>query len=207
MALDLSVYLVLGPETQNPIEVAKAAERGGVGLVQWRDKSGNAAAQVEAVAELVNALTIPVVVNDRADVAVAAGAAGVHVGHGDIHPTAARHIVGPDGIVGLTIHTQEEARAARGAPIDYASVGGVFATKSKINSHPPIGIGGFLAISELLRNDSGVPVIAIAGIDADRAAALAKAGAAGVAVMSAITKAADAEGAARALRGAVEATR
>jgi len=200
---DYSLYLLMGPDVADPVAVAVAAEAGGVSLVQWRDKGGSTADQVTAVRALVQALRVPVLVNDRADVAVAAGAAGVHVGHGDLTPQEARLIVGPDAIVGLTVHTLEEAAAADGAPIDYASVGGVFETTSKVNPNPPIGIDGFAAIATRLRKGQpDLEVVAIAGITAERARRRAEARADGVAVMSAITRAEDPEAAARPLRAA-----
>ncbi|GAB5376095.1 MAG: thiamine phosphate synthase [Acuticoccus sp.] len=202
---DLRLYLVMGPDVADAAAVAAAAVAGGVSLIQWRDKSGATADQVAAVRALVAASAVPVLVNDRADVALAAGAAGVHVGHGDLTPAEARAIVGPDAIVGLTIHSLEEAAAADGAPIDYASVGGVFETTSKVNSHPPIGLDGFAGVAARLRRvRPGLPVVAIAGITTERAAALAAAGADGVAVMSAITRAPDPREAAAALLSAVE---
>lgn len=200
---DLTTYLVLGPDVPDPVALVGAAVSGGVSLVQWRDKSGSTAEQVAAVRRLVEASAAPVLVNDRADVALAAGAAGVHIGHGDLDPWQARRIVGDAAIVGLTVHTMAEAEAADGAPIDYASVGGVFETTSKSNTHPPIGIDGFRAITERLRRDRPLPVCAIAGITPERARALARAGADGVAVMSAVTKAADPGAAAAALAAAV----
>jgi len=202
-ALDLTAYLVLGPDVADPQGIVRAAVAGGVSLVQWRDKSGSTAAQVAAVRRIVEASAVPVLVNDRADVALAAGAAGVHIGHGDLDPWQARRIVGDEAIVGLTVHTMAEAEAADGAPIDYASVGGVFETTSKSNPHPPIGIDGFVAITERLRRDRPLPVCAIAGITPERARALAAAGADGVAVMSAVTRAADPAAAAAALVAAV----
>ncbi|MCF3933118.1 thiamine phosphate synthase [Acuticoccus sp. M5D2P5] len=202
--LDLSVYLILGPDVPNPVDLVRKATAGGVGLIQWRDKGASTADQVAAVRALVAATSVPILVNDRADVAVAAGAAGVHVGHGDLTPHEARMIVGDRAIVGLTIHSLEEAAAADGAPIDYGSVGGVFETTSKHNPNPPIGLDGFTAIAERLRAAHRMPICAIAGITTDRARTLAKAGADGVAVMSAITKADDPEAAAATLRRAVE---
>lgn len=197
-----SLYLVMGPDVADPAALAAKAVAGGVTMIQWRDKGASTAEQVAAVRRLVAAVPVPVLVNDRADVAVAAGAAGVHVGHGDLTPAEARRIVGPDAIVGVTIHSLAEAEAADGAPIDYASVGGVFETTSKHNPQPPIGIDGFASIAARLRaHRAALPVIAIAGITAERATALAGAGADGVAVMSAITRAADpAEAAARLAR-------
>ncbi|MEM8854398.1 MAG: thiamine phosphate synthase [Pseudomonadota bacterium] len=189
--LDCSIYLILGPDVEDPVALARAAEAGGVTLVQWRQKEASTAEMVVATRALVNALKVPVIVNDRADVAVAAGAAGVHVGHGDLTAEEARKVVGTDAIVGLTVHNEAEAHAAAHAPIDYASVGGIFPTTSKVNPHPPIGLSGFGNLSAIIRATSPqMPVIAIAGMTPERAARLAEAGADGIAAMSAITKAA-----------------
>ena len=188
---DLSVYLIVGPEHGDGLAVAQRAVEGGVSLVQYRDKSGSTQEQVAAVRRLVEGLTVPVLVNVRAEVAVAAGAAGVHVGHGDLTPWQARELVGAERIVGVTVHSMDEAEEFDGAPIDYASVGGVFVTTSKHNPNPPIGMDGFRRISARLRQAHDVPICAIAGIDAARAAELAAAGADGVAVISAITSAND----------------
>ncbi|WP_139312767.1 thiamine phosphate synthase [Acuticoccus yangtzensis] len=201
--LDPRLYLVLGPKEPDPVRLVRSATAGGVTLVQWRDKGGDTAVQVAAVRALVAATNVPVLVNDRADVARAAGAAGVHVGHGDLSAREAREIVGPAAIVGLTIHSMAEAEAADDAPIDYASVGGVFETTSKVNPNPPIGIDGFARIAARLRlRRPDLPVVAIAGIDEARAEELAAAGADGVAVMGAITKAAAPGEAAEKLRRA-----
>ncbi|WP_420392830.1 thiamine phosphate synthase [Acuticoccus sp.] len=201
--LDPTLYVVMGPDVADPVRLAREAAAGGATLIQWRDKDGATSEQVAAVRALVAASPVPVVVNDRADVALAAGAAGVHIGHGDLDPAAARAIVGPSAIVGLTVHTLDEAAAADGTSIDYASVGGVFATGSKHNPHPPIGIEGFQRIAARLRRArSGLPVVAIAGIDAERARALGAAGADGVAVMSAVTRAALPREAAAAVKAA-----
>jgi len=202
--LDPSVYLVMGPDVADPVRLAKDAVAGGVSLIQWRDKTGSTADQVALVRALVAAVPVPVLVNDRADVALIAGAAGVHVGHGDLTPREARRIVGETAIVGVTIHTLDEAAAAIGEPIDYASVGGVYETTSKVNPNPPIGVDGFAAIAATFRAAGPMPVVAIAGIDAARAAELRAAGADGVAVMSAITRAADPTAAARAIAAIFE---
>jgi thiamine-phosphate pyrophosphorylase len=116
----------------------------------------------------------------------------------------ARRIVGEAAIVGLTVHTMDEAEAADGAPIDYASVGGVYETTSKTNPRPPIGVDGFGAIAARLRRDGPLPVCAIAGITPQRARILARAGADGVAVMSAVAGADDPHDAAQAIATAVQ---
>lgn len=202
-APDVSLYLVLGPDVPDAVALAREAVAGGVTLVQWRDKSGDTARLVAGARALAEALPVPVFVNDRTDVAKVSGAFGVHVGHGDLDASAAAHVSGRP--VGVTIHSLAEAEAALAHPFAYASVGGVYATTSKRNPHPPIGIDGFAAIARRLRAARPeVPVCAIAGIDERRAADLVRAGADGIAVMSAITGARDPRAAAMRLRTAVE---
>ncbi len=203
---DVSLYLVLGPDVPDPVALAREAVAGGVTLVQWRDKGADTATLVAAARALAEAVPVPVFVNDRADVAAVSGAYGVHVGHGDLDAGAAALVSGRP--VGVTIHSLAEAEAALAHPFVYASVGGVYETASKRNPHPPIGVAGFAAIARRLRAARpGVPVCAIAGIDARRAAELVRAGADGVAVMGAITRAHDPRAAAIALRTAVEEAR
>lgn len=203
--LDLSVYLVMGPEVEDPVTLAREAVAGGVTLIQWRDKASPTRPQVDAVQDVAGAVDVPVLVNDRADVAFAADAAGVHLGHGDLTPAQARAILAHRGMLGVTVHSLQEAEGFASDVFDYASVGGVFETRSKQNPNPPIGIDGFAAIAGRLRRDHpGMPVCAIAGIDPERAAKVCANGADGVAVMSAITKADDPRRAAGALREAVE---
>jgi thiamine-phosphate pyrophosphorylase len=130
-------------------------------------------------------------VNDRADVALACGAAGVHVGADDVPVAALRHIVPPGFVIGASVRAE-----TTGA--DYVGIGPVFATISKTNAPAPIGIDGFGA----LRARSPLPAVAIGGVDAEHVAALRRAGAAGVAVIRAVFGAADPEAAARAIRDA-----
>lgn len=208
--VDLSLYAVLDaghtPPERLPA-IAAAAVRGGATLLQLRAKDATTRAQID-LARAILAETggaVPLLVNDRVDVALAAGADGVHVGHGDIAAEEARAILGPDRIVGLTVHTDAEAAAAPVAAIDYASIGGVFVTTTKRNDHPPIGIEGFARIAGLMRGRrADLPLTAIAGITPERAAALVDAGADGIAVVSAIADAADPEAAARRLVGIVQ---
>ena len=90
---------------------------------------------------------VPLIVNDRADVALAAGADGVHLGQDDLHPADARRLLGPGAVIGLTVKTPEQADALAGLPVDYGCIGGVFATVSKTNPAPPIGLAGLAAIA------------------------------------------------------------
>jgi thiamine-phosphate pyrophosphorylase len=148
---------------------------------------------------------VPLVVNDRLDVALAAGADGIHIGRDDMPAETARRLLGPDAIIGLTVKSEADADAAIDAPIDYACIGGVFETLSKKNPDAPVGLEGFRVLRARIRAAKpGLPVGAIAGIDAARAGEAVRAGASGVAVISAIFRAEDIAAAARELRAAVD---
>ena len=212
MTLDCSVYGILDPARSRgrPLPaLAAAAVRGGVTLLQIRDKTGSTrdqVAQARAVLAAVAGTGVPVLVNDRVDVALAAGADGVHLGADDMAPDDARRLLGPDAIIGLTIHSIEEADAAPVALAGYFGVGGVYGTRSKVNRHGPIGPDGFGAIrAALKRRAPGVPAVGIAGITAENAGPVIAAGADGVAVISDLFMADDIEAAARRLAAAVRA--
>jgi thiamine-phosphate pyrophosphorylase len=144
-------------------------------------------------------LGVPLLINDRVDVALAAGADGVHIGQSDMDPADARRLLGPDAIIGITVKTRHEAGAiSRG--IDYASIGGVFATASKQNPDPPIGLDGLASIAATLE----LPLVAIAGITRETTAPVISAGVDGVAVISAVCAAPDPRAAAAALRALVD---
>src|SRR5258707_320344 len=118
---------------------------GGDTLVQLRDKHGETRAMVEearAIRGNLAPMHVPLLINDRVDVALAAGADGVHVGQDDMAVEDARRLLGPDAIIGLSIKTGAQAEAAPIDLLDYVGVGGVFATSSKDNPHPPIGPAG-----------------------------------------------------------------
>jgi thiamine-phosphate pyrophosphorylase len=122
-------------------------------------------------------------VNDRADVARLARAAGVHVGQTDLSPLDVRSVIGPGAIVGLSTHTAEQAAAAAREPIDYLAVGPVFATATKARPDPIVGFDGVRAVAAMLET-SALPVVAIGGITRERARAVLDSGAAAVAVIS-----------------------
>jgi len=211
--VDLRLYVVLDMPGEQvgdlPAIAAKAAE-GGATLFQLRAKTASTRAQIDAARAIHTAIggRAPLLLNDRVDVALAAGAEGVHVGHGDISASEARAILGPSAIVGLTVHTAAEAADAPVEAIDYASIGGVFRTMTKTNPHPPIGVDGFRALAgDVHRRRPDLPVCAIAGITVEAVPALVAAGAAGVAVVSAVTAAVDPAAAVRQIRSAVEAAR
>lgn len=208
--LDLSLYICVGPShcpDGQIVETALAAVRGGVTLVQLRDKTSGTRTMIDCARALVAALTphgVPLLVNDRVDVALAAGAAGVHLGQEDMDAVDARHLLGPDAIIGLTVKNVAQAEGAPVDVLDYVSFGGVFPTGSKHNPDTPIGIAGLETLVRLLRRRAALPLCAIAGIDRGNAADVIGAGTDGVCVVSAITHDPDPVGAARAIRRVVD---
>jgi thiamine-phosphate pyrophosphorylase len=193
------VYLVL--EGAAAARVVEPALRGGVDLVQLRDKDASDEDVVRTgreLRELCHAHGALFLVNDRPDLAVACDADGVHVGQDDMPVDHARAIVGHDRIVGTSTHSREQVDAAEAADVDYYAVGPVFATPTKAG-RPATGW-------DLIAYAAGratKPWFAIGGIDGETAAAAAAAGAERVVVVRAIRDAADPEGAARELRRAL----
>jgi thiamine-phosphate pyrophosphorylase len=210
--VDLRLYALLDPERAGGTTLgglAQAVADGGATLVQLRDKLGSTRQLVAQARDLKAVLaprSIPLLVNDRVDVALAAAADGVHVGQDDMEPEDARRLLGPGAIIGLSIKTVPQAQAVPVGVVDYVCIGGVFATASKHNPAPPVGIDGLKSILTVMRQRAPrLPIGAIAGIDATNAAAVMAAGVDGIAVISALSLASDASGAARTLRGIVDA--
>ncbi len=177
---------------------AAAAVRGGATMVQVRLKSADARQLAEVTRRLVASLAVPVLVNDRADVALAAGAAGVHVGPDDIPVEAIRRIAPPGFIIGASLGSDAEAANAIGA--DYVGIGPVYQTLSKGDAGTAIGPQGFAR----LRSLTVAPAVAIGGITSTNAHDLIVAGACGIAVIASVFGAADPERAARGLRAAID---
>ncbi len=197
-SFDLSVYGILDPTRAQGRclgELAKQAIAGGVTFLQLRDKDGTTRNMVETARQILAVSKphgVPLVINDRVDVALASGADGVHVGGDDMMPADVRHLMGSDAIVGVTIHSTEEADGAPVELSDYYGVGGIYVTASKNNPNPPIGIAGYEKIAAVLRErHTDCPIVAIAGIDASNAGPVIAAGADGVAVISALFMADD----------------
>jgi thiamine-phosphate pyrophosphorylase len=162
-------------------------------------------ARARAVKAVLAPLNVPLLINDRIDVALAAGADGAHVGPDDMPVEDARRLLGADAIIGLSVKTVEQAEAAPIDLLDYVGIGGVFATSSKDNPDPPIGPEGLAQIVGVLRPRAReFPLCAIAGIDASNAGGAIAAGVDGVAVISALSRKDDPRAAARDLRGVVE---
>lgn len=179
------------------VERARAAVRGGATMVQLRLKVATARELVEVAREMVAALPVPVIVNDRTDVALAAGAAGVHLGVDDLPVSAVRRFVPAGFIVGASFGSEDELTHAAGA--DYVGIGPIRETASKADAGTAIGAAGFARLSRII----GVPAVAIGGVGPENAGELMAAGAAGVAVIRSVFAAADPEAAARQLRQAI----
>lgn len=208
--VDLRLYGIIDPERtngRNPVDLVRQAAAGGATLIQYRDKHAEGRRFVELARALKAALegtSVPLLINDRVDVALAAGADGVHLGQEDMHPVDARNLLGAKAIIGLTIKTAEHADALASLPVDYGCIGGVFATASKNNPSPPIGLEGLSRIAAISRHSSLAPVGAIAGIDASNIESVIAAGVDGVAIISALFMTSDPKAEAQHLRALVD---
>jgi len=205
-ALRLVVILDTGVarEVQADLEaVARAAARGGATMLQVRAKRESAAGLAELTRRVMAAApTLPVVVNDRLDVAIAAGAAGCHLGQDDFPIDAALRMAPPGFWLGGSGGSPDEARRAAAAGAHYLGIGPIAATGSKADAGTAIGVEGFRAIHAAAPH---LPAVAIGGVTAALAPGLIAAGAAGIAVIRAVVAAADPAAAARALRAALAA--
>jgi thiamine-phosphate pyrophosphorylase len=207
--VDWSVYVV----TDRPLargrpleQVVEAALRGGATVIQLREKEASTREFIalgQRLQELCRAHQVPLIINDRLDVVLAIEADGVHVGQEDMPVALARRLLGPDEILGATASTPQEARQAEADGADYLGCNAVFYTPTKTDTGTPLGIKGFRRLVQVV----SIPVVAIGGIKATNAAELIQAGAAGVAVVSAVMAADDPEAAARELCQVVRAAR
>ena len=186
---------------RDAVAVCRAAVQGGATMIQVRWKDGMPAEVLELTRALVAALPVPVLVNDRADIAIVAGAAGAHLGWEDAPLEALRPHVPAGFLLGLSVGSAEEADQALATSADYWSVGPCFATPSKPDAGPPLGPEGFAELAA--RAPEGTPVIGIGGVTAGNAGEIVRSGAAGVAVIGAVLSAPEPETAARALRVAI----
>ena len=196
MRLDLSLYLVTDSASERAVRVTTAAARGGASVVQLRDKELSDAVFVErgrALRAALAPLGVPLVVNDRVEAALAIGADGVHVGQSDVSAARVRAALGPEKLVGLSIETTDQLEGLDRDAVDYIGAGPVFATATKPDHAPPIGMDGLAAICR----GAPCPAVAIGGLSLAHVAAVKVAGAAGIAVVSAIASAPDPEAAAR----------
>lgn len=209
--IDLRLYALIDPEQAGGRALdalTDAVIAGGATLIQLRHKLGSTRDFLDAARRVVAVARgrVPIIINDRVDVALAAEADGVHVGQDDMAPADARRLLGPFARIGQSIKTVAQAKAAPLDLLDYVCVGGVFATMSKDNPDPPVGVSGLREIVAAVRaRVPRFPVGAIAGINAGNASDVIEAGADGVAVISALSHAADPTAAARQLRDVIDA--
>lgn len=189
-------------------ELAALAAHNGATIIQYRDKTASTRQMIDQARAIVEALKgtgVPLVINDRVDVAMATGADGVHLGADDMDADTARRLLGPDAIIGLTVKSMADARHVAQAPADYACIGGVFETTSKVNPDTPVGLAGLKQIRTYLRDERpDLPVGAIAGITLERVPDVIAAGADGVALISALFRTDDIATTAKAFRNAVD---
>ena len=163
-------------------EIARALAEAGVRLVQLRDKQATSRVLLEQARQLLSLLPpdCSLIINDRADVAALAGAAGVHLGQDDLPVAAARALLGPQKIIGLSTHNQAQLEAAQTLPANYLALGPVFATATKADTEPVVGLERL----RVLRRLTAKPLVAIGGITPENAASVLAAGVDTVAVIS-----------------------
>ena len=207
MTTDYGVYLVTAADLsagRTTVEIVDAAIRGGVDVVQLREKTATARERYEIGIELrerTRAAGVPLVVNDRIDLAAAIDADGVHLGDSDLPIPVARDQLGSDAIVGRSVSTPAAARDAEQAGADYLGVGAVYTTSSKDTDPEQTAIGPERVRD--IRDAVEIPCVGIGGITPDNAGEVIAASADGVAVISAITAADDPTAATRRLADAV----
>jgi thiamine-phosphate pyrophosphorylase len=167
--------------------VADALAAAGCTLLQYRNKSGNARQMLDEARELRARLGagVKLIMNDRADLCLVAGFDGLHVGQDDLSPESARRIIGPDRWLGVSTHNPEQLAEADKTSADYLAIGPVFATASKANPDPVVGLAGVRWARELTRK----PLVAIGGITRANARSVIEAGADAVAVISDLLRA------------------
>ncbi len=203
---DWRLYLVTDRELAGgrPIEdVVLAAVRGGVTAVQLREKECRTRDFVALARRLKDALVrsgVPLIVNDRLDVALAAGADGVHVGQSDMAFADVRRLAGPDMLIGLTVETMEQAMEASHLDLSYLGVSPIFPTPTKTDTGGAWGLEGLAALRARTRQ----VLVAIGGVNAANVTQVIQAGADGIAVVSAICATSDPEAAARELRKRID---
>ena len=199
MSLDLSLYLVTDPRLcarYGLVETVVAAVRGGVTIVQLRDKQASDGELIDQARQLKAALAgsgVPLIINDRLTVAIESGADGLHLGQSDGDVVAARAAMGEQAILGLSVQNHAQLARLDPAPLDYLGLGPVFATSTKHDHAQPLGFDGLAALVAA----SPLPTVAIGGLEAEHVDKIRAAGAKGPAVVSAICGQADPEAAAR----------
>lgn len=184
---DYSIYLVTDDgclQGRTLIDCVREALEGGVTLAQYRAKTASSAemyAEALQLKALCDSFNVPLIINDRLDIAMAVGAAGVHLGQDDLPCAAARKILGEDYLIGVSAHNPSEAKAALQNGADYLGCGAVFGTATKADVQK-LGTDGLAAICR----EKGLPVVGIGGVTADNYREVRAAGADGAAIVSGI---------------------
>jgi thiamine-phosphate pyrophosphorylase len=177
--------------------------------LQYRDKDATNDELRRTAEELMLALSgrcVPLVINDRVEIAREVGADGVHLGQEDMHPGMARRILGRAAIIGRTIKTMADVHRLRDEPIDYACIGGIFASSTKLNMDPPLGIAGLRRLRQaIIEIWPELPISAIAGIKLASAGPIIEVGADGIAIVGAVLKTDDPRAATLELRHVIDA--
>jgi thiamine-phosphate pyrophosphorylase len=207
--LDLTLYLITDDgylENRDWLKAIEDALRGGVTVLQYRSKGKKTTAEMydelKALRELTRRYGVPLIVNDRVDLALAVDADGVHIGQDDLPPEVVRKILGPDKLIGISTHSVEEVERANSQPVDYIAFGSVFRTPTK--ERPVlVGLEGLREAKRVAKK----PLVAIGGIMPHNVAEVVKVGVDGVAVISAILGFADTYKAAESIRRAIDRTR
>lgn len=199
---DYSLYLVTDQKLANGrplVEIVSAAVKGGVTCVQLREKRSSTRTFLQQGLEIKQILGdagIPLIINDRVDIALAIEADGVHLGQSDMPIADARRLVGPEMIIGVSAESVQDAVQAEAEGADYIGISPVFSTKTKSDHALPLGLEGVSQIRKRVK----IPLVGIGGIRSDNAMDVLTAGADGIAVVSAIISANDPKKAAQDLR-------
>lgn len=206
---DLSLYLVTDQSLSldRPLKsVVETAVRGGVSMVQLREKGASTKEFYELAMKIKACLkpyNVPLIINDRLDIALACGAEGLHIGQSDMPYEVARRLMGKDKIIGLSVENVQDAKDANNLDVDYIGISPVFDTQTKTDTSKALGLDGIKQISRISRH----PSVGIGGINMSNAAEIISAGADGISVVSAIMSAQDPMESARQLRNIVDRTK
>lgn len=209
LPVDYSLYLVTDrslSQGRSTARIVRAAVDGGAGMVQLREKEATTrdfVAEALSIRDFLRSRGIPLIINDRLDVALAVGADGVHLGQNDMPLQMARRIANDRMLIGISAESLEDAVAAQKGGADYIGVSPVFATPTKTDTAPPLGFAGL----ERIRQHIKIPLVGIGGISAVNAGQVIQSGADGVAVVSAVVAAEDPRAAARMLKQTIERAR
>jgi thiamine-phosphate pyrophosphorylase len=201
MSMDYSVYLVTDRGLsggRSTLDIVSRAVAGGVSCVQLREKNINTREFIEeamAVRRVLKKSKVPLIINDRVDVAMAVGADGVHLGQGDMPCKMAREMLPGSMVIGISAESMRDAVYAERDGADYIGVSPIYQTPTKPDAAKPLGLEGL----ERIRKNVGLPLVGIGGLKAENAAEVIKRGADGVAVVSAIVSAKDPASATRSL--------